>query len=218
MLRIASPLAWTKIWFLAASHFCKPRVSICLCHMVYFAYSPHIEEPRCIARYFALIHVLQNLHEPSASNSSCDNKQPIFAQIYKQWLFLSSIAHSRSLYFAAAYRLAIIRLTCKNQKWDTFQQATTNVYKKAKSKILKPKKIDAAHNDHIFYLAATAHASFRHLQFFAVARESKAHSFAATQQKSVFIIYIMLMFTLVHFVWYSIAISTIILRKVNARL
>lgn len=104
----------------------------------------------------------------------------------------------------------------KNQKWNTLQPATTNVHKKAKSKILKPKKIDAAHNDHIFYLAATAHASFRHLQFFAVARESKAHSFAATQQKSVFIIFKMLMFTLVRFVLCPIAISVIILLKVNA--
>ena len=62
------------------------------------------------------------------------------------------------------------------------------------------------------------HSLCRHLQFFAVARQSKARSFAATQQKSVFIIYIMLMFTLVHFVSCSIAISIIILRKVNARL
>ena len=156
MLRIVNPLAWTKIWFLAASHFCKPRVSIYVCHMVYFASLRHIDKPRCIARYFALIHVLQNLHEPSASNSSCDNKQPIFAQIYKQWLFLSSTAHSRSLYFAAAYRLAIIRLTCKNQKWDTFQQATTNVHEKAKIKKYPNSKNRQAEQWSHFYHAATA--------------------------------------------------------------
>lgn len=53
--------------------------------------------------------------------------------------------------------------------------------RKSKIKNTQTQKIDAPHNDHIFYLAATAHASFHHLQFFAVARESKAHSFAATQ-------------------------------------
>lgn len=156
MLRIASSLAWTKNWFLAASHFCKPRVSICVCHMVYFAYSPHIDGPICIAQCFALIHVLQNLHEPSISNSSCDNKQPIFAQIYKQWLFLSSTAHSRSLYFAAAYRIAIICPACKNQKWNTLQPATTNVHEKAKSQKYPNPKIAELDNDHIFHLAATA--------------------------------------------------------------
>ena len=62
------------------------------------------------------------------------------------------------------------------------------------------------------------HSLCRYLQFFAVARESKARSFAATQQKSVFIIYIMLMFTLIHFVSYSIAISIIILLKTPERL
>ena len=77
---------------------------------------------------------LQNLHESSASNSSRNNKQFIFAQIYKQWLFLSSTAHSRSLYFAAAYRIAIICPACKNQKWNTLQSATTSVHEKAKSK------------------------------------------------------------------------------------
>lgn len=116
MLRIANPLAWTKNWFLAASHFCKLRASIRVCHMVYFASLRHIDEPRCIARYFTLIHFLQNLHEPSISNSSRDIKQFIFAQINKQWLFLSSTAHSRSLYFAAAYRLAMFRPTCKKSK------------------------------------------------------------------------------------------------------
>ena len=53
--------------------------------------------------------------------------------------------------------------------------------KKQKVKNIQTQKIDKLDNDHIFYLAATAHASFHHLQFFAVARESKAHSFAATQ-------------------------------------
>lgn len=89
---------------------------------------------------------------------------------------------------------------------------------KAKNQKYPNSKIDKLDNDHIFYLAATAHASFRHLQFFAVARQSKARSFAATQQKSVFIIYIMLMFTLVHFVSCSIAISIIILLKAPERL
>ena len=116
MLRIASSLAWTKIWFLAASHFCKPRVSICVCHMVYFAASQHIDKPRCITQYFALIHVLQNLHGLSVSNSSRNNKQFIFAQIYKRWLFLSSTIRACSLYFAAAYRLAMFRPTCKKSK------------------------------------------------------------------------------------------------------
>lgn len=156
MLRIASQLVWIKNWFLTASHFCKPSVSICICHMVYFASSQHIDEPRCIARYFALIHVLQNLHEPSISNSSCDNKQPIFAQIYKQWLFLSLAIRACSLYFAAIYRLAIICPACKNQKWNTLQPATTNVHEKAKSKNIQTQKIDKLNNDHIFYLAATA--------------------------------------------------------------
>ena len=90
--------------------------------------------------------------------------------------------------------------------------------RKSKIKNTQTQKIDAAHNDHIFHLAATAHASFRHLQFFAVARESKAHSFAATQQKSVFIIYIVLMFTLVRFVLRPIAISIVILLKAPERL
>ena len=133
MLRIASQLVWIKNWFLTASHFCKPSVSICICKMVYFAALWHIDKPRCIALYVAFIHVLQKLHEPSISNSSCDNKQFIFAQIYKQWLFLSSTAHSCSLYFAAAYRLAIICSACKNQKWNTLQPATTSVHEKAKS-------------------------------------------------------------------------------------
>ncbi len=62
------------------------------------------------------------------------------------------------------------------------------------------------------------HSLCRHPQFFAVACQSKARSFAATQQKSVFIIYIVLMFTLVRFVLHPIAISVIILLKVNARL
>ena len=181
MLRIASQLVWIKNWFLTASHFCKPSVSICICHMVYFASSQHIDEPRCIARYFALIHVLQNLHEPSISNSSRNNKQFIFAQTCKRWLFLSSTAHSRSLYFAAAYRIAIICSVFKNQKWNTLQQATINLHEKAKSKNIQTQKIAELSNDHIFYLAATAHASFCHLQFFAVACQSKARSFAATQ-------------------------------------
>ena len=62
------------------------------------------------------------------------------------------------------------------------------------------------------------HSLCRYPQFFAVARQSKARSFAATQQKSVFIIYIILMLTLVHFVSCSIAISIIILLKVPERL
>lgn len=148
MLRIASPLAWTKNWFLTASHFCKPRVSICVCHMVYFASSQHIDEPRCITQYFALIHVLQNLHGLSVSNSSRNNKHFIFAQFYKWWLFLSSAAHPCSLYFAVIYRLAIICPACKNQKWNTLQPATTNVHKKAKSKILKPKNRRVAQWSH----------------------------------------------------------------------
>ncbi len=45
---------------------------------------------------------------------------------------------------------------------------------------------------------------------------SQTRSFAATQQKIVFIIFKILMFTLVHFVSCSIAISIIILLKVNA--
>lgn len=62
------------------------------------------------------------------------------------------------------------------------------------------------------------HSLCRHPQFFAAARESKARSFAATQQKSVFIIYIVLMFTLVRFVLRPIAISIIILLKAPERL
>jgi hypothetical protein len=53
--------------------------------------------------------------------------------------------------------------------------------KKQKVKNIQTQKIDNLSNDHIFYLAATAHASFYHLQFFAVACKSKARSFAATQ-------------------------------------
>jgi len=92
------------------------------------------------------------------------------------------------------------------------------LHEKAKSQKYPNSKIDKLDNDQIFYLAATAHASFCHLQFFAVARQSKARSFAATQQKSVFIIYIVLMLTLVHFVSCSIAISIIILLKAPERL
>ena len=161
---------------------------------------------------------LQNSHKPFAYNFSHDNERFIFAQTCKRWLFLSSTIRACSLYFAAAYRLAIICLACKNQKWNILQPATTNLHEKAKSqKYPNPKNSRAGQWSH-FLSAATAHASFCHLQFFAVARQSKARSFAATQQKSVFIIYIMLMFTLVHFVSCSIAISIIILRKVNARL
>ncbi len=110
----------------------------------------------------------------------------------------------------------MFRPTCKKSKMKHTPASHNKRARKSKIKNTQTQKIDAAHNDHIFYLTATAHASFRHLQFFAVARESKAHSFAATQQKSVFIIYIMLMFTLVHFVLCPIAISVIILLKVNA--
>ena len=156
MLRIASQPVWIKNWFLTASHFCKPRVSICVCQMVYFASLRHIDKPRCIARYVAFMRVLQNLYEPSISNSSRNNKQFIFAQTCKRWLFLSSTVHSRSLYFAAAYRLAIICPACKNQKWNTLQQATINVHEKAKSQKYPNSKIDKLDNDHIFYLAATA--------------------------------------------------------------
>lgn len=62
------------------------------------------------------------------------------------------------------------------------------------------------------------HSLCCHPQFFAAARQNQARSFAATQQKIVFIIFKMLMFTLVRFVLCPIAISIIILRKVNARL
>ena len=149
MLRIVSPFVWTKNWFLTASYFCKLSLSICVCYMVYFASSQHVDEPRCIARYFALIHVLQNLHEPSASNSSCDNKQFIFAQIYKQWLFLSSTAHSRSLYFVAAYRLAIICLVCKNQKMKHSPTSYNKLARKSKkSKISKLKNSRARQWSH----------------------------------------------------------------------
>ena len=89
---------------------------------------------------------------------------------------------------------------------------------KAKNQKYPNSKIDKLDNDHIFYLAATAHASFRHLQFFAVARQSKARSFAATQQKIVFIIFKILMFTLIRFILCPIAISVIILLKVSTRL
>ena len=133
MLRIASPLVWIKNWFLTASHFCKLSVSICVCKMVYFAASQHIDEPRCIARYVAFMRVLQNLYESSISNSSRNNKQFIFAQIYKRWLFLSSTIRACSLYFTAAYRIAIICSVFKNQKWNTLQSATTNLHEKAKS-------------------------------------------------------------------------------------
>ena len=60
------------------------------------------------------------------------------------------------------------------------------------------------------------HSLCCHPQFFPAARQSKARSFAATQQKNVFIIFKMLMFTLVRFILCSIAISVIILLKVNA--
>ena len=156
MLRIASQPVWIKNWFLTASHFCKPRVSICVCQMVYFASLRHIDKPRCIARYVAFMRVLQNLYEPSISNSSRNNKQFIFAQTCKRWLFLSSTVHSHSLYFAAAYRLAIICPAYKNQKWNTLQPATTNLHEKAKSKNIQTQKIAELDNDHIFYLAATA--------------------------------------------------------------
>ena len=62
------------------------------------------------------------------------------------------------------------------------------------------------------------HSLCCHPQFFAAARQSKARSFAATQQKSVFIIYIVLMFTLVRFVLRPIAISIVILLKAPERL
>lgn len=77
---------------------------------------------------------LQNSHKPFAYNFSHDNERFIFAQTCKRWLFLSSTIRACSLYFAAAYRLAIICLACKNQKWNTLQSATTSVHEKAKSK------------------------------------------------------------------------------------
>lgn len=144
MLRIASPLVWIKNWFLTASHFCKPSVSICVCHMVYFASSQHIDEQGCIAPYFTFMRVLQNLYGPSVSSSSRDNKQFIFAQIYKQWLFLSSTAHSRSLYFAAAYRLAIICSVCKKPKMKHPPASHNKLARKSKkSKISKLKNRQA---------------------------------------------------------------------------
>ena len=149
MLRIASQLVWIKNWFLTASHFCKPSVSICVCKMVYFASSQHIDEPRCIAQYFALIHVLQNLHESSASNSSRNNKQFIFAQFYKWWLFLSSATRACSLYFAAAYRLAMFRPTCKKPKMK-HSPASHNkrAQKKQNQKYSNPKNRRAAQWSH----------------------------------------------------------------------
>lgn len=218
MLRIASPLAWTKNWFFAASHFCKPRVSICVCHMVYFASSQHIDEPRCIALYVAFMCVLQNLYESSASNSSCDNNQFIFAQIYKQWLFLSSAAHACSLYFAATYRLAMFHPTCKKSKMKHTPASHNKRVQKSKIKNTQTQKIDASHNDHIFYHAATAPCIMLLAAFFTWACSNQTRSFAATQQKIVFIIFKMLMFTLVRFVLCPIAISVIILLKVSARL
>ena len=149
MLRIASPLAWTKIWFLAASHFCKPSLSICVCHMVYFAASQHINKPICIARYVAFMRVLQNLYEPSISNSSRNNKHFIFAQFYKWWLFLSSATRACSLYFAAAYRLAMFRPTCKKPKMK-HSPASHNkrAQKKQNQKYSNPKNRRAAQWSH----------------------------------------------------------------------
>lgn len=106
----------------------------------------------------------------------------------------------------------------KNQKWNTLQPATTSVHKKSKIKNTQTQKIDAPHNDHIFYLAATAPCIMLLAAFFTWACSNQARSFAATQQKIVFIIFKMLMFTLVRFVLCPIAISVIILLKVNARL
>jgi len=80
----SEPTRLNKKLILTASHFCKPSVSICVCHMVYFASSQHIDEQGCIAPYFTFMRVLQNLYGPSVSSSSRDNKQFIFAQIYKQ--------------------------------------------------------------------------------------------------------------------------------------
>lgn len=90
--------------------------------------------------------------------------------------------------------------------------------RKSKIKNTQTQKIDAAHNDHIFYHAATVSCVISPSAFFAAARQNQARSFAATQQKIVFIIFKMLMFTLVRFVLCPIAISVIILLKVNARL
>ena len=149
MLRIANPLAWTKNWFLAASHFCKLRASIRVCHMVYFASLRHIDEPRCIARYFTLIHFLQNLHEPSISNSSCYNMQFIFAQTCKRWLFLSSAIRACSLYFAATYRLAMFRPTCKKSKMKhTPASHNKRAQKSKKQKYPNPKNRRVAQWSH----------------------------------------------------------------------
>lgn len=161
---------------------------------------------------------LQNLHEPSISNSSCNNQQSIFAQIYKPWLILSSAAHPRSLYFAAAYRLAMFRPTCKKSKMKHSPASHNKRAQKSKIKNTQTQKIDASHNDHIFYHTATAPRIMLLAAFFTWVCSSQTRSFAATQQKIVFIIFKILMFTLVRFVLCPIAISVIILLKVNARL
>ena len=59
---------------------------------------------------------LQNSHKPFAYNFSHDNERFIFAQTRKRWLFLSSTIRACSLYFAAAYRLAMFCPTCKKPK------------------------------------------------------------------------------------------------------
>ena len=139
------------------------------------------------------------LHKPANDDYFCH--QPFMRAAY------TSQQHVTLLCFAQP---------AKNQKWNTLQPAKTNVHEKTKSKNTQTQKIDALHNDHIFITQRQSHASFRHPQFFAATHQSKARSFAATQQKIVFIIFKMLMFTLVRFVLCLIAISVIILLKVNA--
>lgn len=90
--------------------------------------------------------------------------------------------------------------------------------RKSKIKNSQTQKIDASHNDHIFYHTATAPRIMLLAAFFTRVCSSQTRSFAATQQKIVFIIFKMLMFTSVRFVLCPIAISVIILLKVNARL
>lgn len=124
--------------------------------MVYFAALRHIDEPRCIARYFAFMYILQNLHEPSISSFSCYNMQFIFAQTCKRWLFLSSAIRACSLYFAATYRLAMFRPTCKKSKMKHTPASHSKRAQKSKIKNTQTQKIDVSHNDHIFYHAATA--------------------------------------------------------------
>lgn len=117
--------------------------------MVYFASLRHIDKPRCIARYVAFMRVLQKLYEPSVSNSSRNNKHFIFAQIYKRWLFLSSAIRACSLYFAATYRLAMFRPTCKKSKMKhTPASHNKRAQKSKKQKYPNPKNRRVAQWSH----------------------------------------------------------------------